>query len=267
MAATKRVVDLTNVKEGGGNFRPKRKPEGDYKGKIAKVDDHQPKDTTKPLGWVYTIMVDGDARSTYPYYVNPSPKEAWKIARISEAAGFKITGKRVNFDPNKLVGKPIGILLEDDEYEGKPKSSIGEVFPVSEVGANADEPEDIDLDEDETEIPDDEEIEEEEEVAPPPRKRTARKAPEPEPEEEEEYEEEEEPEPTPPPRKRTARKPAPVVEPEDDEEEEEVVETKPVRRRAPAKTAAAAPVKRTRPKPAPVEEDDDLDDLDVDELD
>jgi hypothetical protein len=265
MAATKRVVDLTDVKE-GGVFRPKRKPEADYRAKIVKVDDHKPKDTTKPDGWVYTIMVEGDNRSTYPYYVNPAKKEAWKIGAISNAAGFKILGKRVNFDPNKLVGKPVGIALEDDEFEGRLKSSIGDIFPISEVGANGDEPEDIELDEDEAEIPDDEEIEEEEEATPPPRKRTPRKAvPAPEPEEEEEYEEEE-PEPTPPPRKRVRKAaPPPPVEEEEEYEEEEEPAPAP-RRRTPAKKTAA-PVKRTRPKAAPVQEDDDLDDLDVDELD
>jgi hypothetical protein len=265
MAATNRVVDLTKVTE-GGNFRPRRKPEADYRAKIVKVDDHQPKDQSKPQGWVYTIMVDGDGRSTYPYYVNPSPKEAWKIGTISAAAGFKIIGKRVNFNPNKLVGKPVGIFLEDDEYDGKPKSVIGDIFPVSEVGNSAEVGDDIDTDEvyddEDAGTDEDEAIEEE---PPAPRKRTARKAqPEPEPDPEDEYEDEE-PEPTPPPRKR-ARKaaPAPPVE-DDDYEDEEVVEAPPVRRRA--ATKAAAPVKRTRPKAPPVvEDDDDLDDLDVDEL-
>lgn len=255
--ATKRVVDLTKVKE-GGNFRPKRKPEGDYKAKIVKVDDHQPKDTTKPQGWVYTIMVDGDNRATYPFYVNPAPKEAWKIAQISEAAGFKISGKRVNFDPNRLVGKAVGVALEDDEYEGRVKSSIGEIFPVSEVGANANEADDIDLDEGEEIVEDDEP----EEEAPAPRKRAARKAPEPEPEDDEEEYEEEEPEPTPPPRKRVRKAaPPPVEDDEDEDVEEEPV--KPTRRRAPAKKAAT-PTRRSRPAPA---EDDDLEDLDVDDLD
>lgn len=256
--ATKRVVDLTKVKE-GGNFRPKRKPEGDYKAKIVKVDDHQPKDTAKPQGWVYTIMVDGDNRATYPFYVNPAPKEAWKIAQISEAAGFKISGKRVNFDPNRLVGKAVGVALEDDEYEGRVKSSIGEIFPVSEVGANANEADDIDLDEGEEIVEDDEP---EEEEAPAPRKRAARKAPEPEPEDDEEEYEEEEPEPTPPPRKRVRKAaPPPVEDDEDEDVEEEPV--KPTRRRAPAKKAAT-PARRSRPAPA---EDDDLEDLDVDDLD
>lgn len=237
MAGTARAVDLSNVKEGGGSFRPRRKPEGDYRAKIVKVDDHQPRDASKPMGWVFTIQVEGDARSTYPYYVNPAPKEAWKIRSICAAAGINVKLARIKFDPNKLVNKMIGIALEDDEYEGRPKSVIADVFTVDEVGnANEDAPEDEveDIDADE-EYEEDEEPEEEPEPAP---KRRRKVAPEPEPEEEDDEEEEEEP--APPVRKRRTTTP-------------------------PTKKVAAA-----RRTPAPVEEDDeddDLDDLDTDDLD
>lgn len=251
MAATARAVDLTNVKE-GGNFRPRRKPEGDYKAKIVKVDDHQPNDKSKPMGWVFTVQVDGDARSTYPYYVNPEVKQAWKIRSICAAAGINVKLARVKFDPNKLVNKAIGVALADDEYEGRPKSVIDDVFPVSEVGnAGDDVPEDEIEDIDTDEIDDDAEIEEDE------------------------PEEEPDPEPEPAPRKR--RRPAPVPEPEpeeDEEEEEEEEEPEPTpapkRRRTTAPpTKLVAPARKTaRAKaPAPVEDEDDLDDLDTDDLD
>lgn len=251
MAATARNVDLTNVKE-GGNFRPKRKPEGDYKAKIVKADDHQPNDKTKPMGWVLTIQVDGDARASYPYYLSPEAKQAWKVAGICRAAGLNVKNVRVKFDPNKLVNKSIGVALADDEYEGRPKSVIDDVFPASEVDNapedETEEVEDIDTDaEDEVyddEPEEDEEPEEEEPPPPPVRKRRAAKPapePEPEPEDDEDEEEDEEPEPEPAPVRRRRAKP-PVQE-----------ETTPVRRRA-------------KPKPAPVEDDDDLDDLDTDDL-
>lgn len=233
MAATARAVDLTNVKE-GGNFRPKHKPEGDYKAKIVKADDHQPKDKSKAIGWVLTIQVEGDARSSYPYYLSPEANQAWKIRQVMVAAGFPAKSARIKFDPNKLVNRYVGVSLEDDEYEGRPKSTIGEMFPVSEVGANADEdaPEDdvenIDTDEDDVEIPEDDE-------------------PDDEPE----------PEPVKPVRR---RKPAPEPEPEDDEDEEEP--PAPVRKRR----AVNPPAKKVAPKPAPPADDED-DDLDLDDLD
>ena len=228
MAATARAVDLTNVAE-GGSFRPRRKPEGEYRAKFVKAEDHQPKDKTKPMGWVMTVQVEGDSRSTYPVYLNPADKERWKIAQACRAAGLNVKNSRVRFDPNKLVNKAIGVYLEDDEFEGRLKSTVGEMFPASDVGANADED---GVDEDEI-VDDEPEEEEEEEIAPPPRKRaTRKKAPEPEPEEE-------------------------------DEEEEEVAP--PPRKRAPAKKAVA-PAPRRR-KPAPEPEDDEDEDLDLDDLD
>lgn len=260
MGATARAVDLTNVKE-GTNFRPRRKTAGDYRGKIVKVEDHKPKDDSKPMGWVFTVQVDGDARSTYPFYVNPAPKEAWKIRTICVAAGINVKMTRIKFDPNKLVNKPIGLELEDDEYEGRMKSTIADVFPVDEVGsAREDSPEGEEVYDDEADY-EDEEVEEE----PAPPKRTRRKpAPKPEPEEEEEeYEDEEEEEPEPPkpaPRKRAAtRRRAPEPEPEEEDEEDEP----PAPRRRTVAKKAAAPAPRRRKAPEPEDEDDlDLDDLD-----
>lgn len=238
MPATAAVVDLSNVKE-GGNFRPRRKPEGDYRAKIVKVDDHQPKDSSKPKGWVFTIQVEGDARSTYPYYVNPAPKEAWKIRTICAAAGISVKLTRIKFDPNKLVNKAVGVALADDEYEGRPKSTIDDIFPVDEVGnAGDDTPdEDDDIDTGTDEEYEDEPEEEEEEPAPAP-KRRRKPAPEPEPEPEDEEEEEEEEPPAPPARKRRTTTP-------------------------PTKRVAAA----RKPAPPVEDDEDDLDDLDTDELD
>jgi hypothetical protein len=233
MAATARVVDLTDVSE-GGSFRPRRKPSGDYRAKFVKADDHIKEGKTP--GWVMTVQIEGDARSTYPVYLNPEKKQAWKIFQACRAAGLNAKNSRVKFDPNRLVGKTIGVYLEDDEYEGRLKSTIGEMFPESEVGGRADE--DIDVVDDEEIVDDEPEEEEEEEEPEPPKptKRVARKRapePEPEPEDDEEEDEEEEDEPAPPPRKRT-----------------------------PAKKAAAPATKRRRP--APVVEDDDEEDLEVD---
>lgn len=245
MAATARAVDLSDVKEGGGAFKPRRKPEGDYRAKFVKADDHI-KEGKEP-GWVMTVMVEGDNRSTYPVYLNPEKKQAWKIAQACRAAGLKVPTGRVRFDPNKLVNKEIGVFLEEGEYDGRPKSAVGEMFPASEVGANADEPDEeeiIDEDEDIEEEPEVEDDEEEEEPEPPKRTTktrgtttvTKRRKPEPEPEEDEDEEEEDEEEPPPPPRRRT-----------------------------PAKKVAAAPARRR--KPAPVVEEDEDEDLDLDDLD
>jgi hypothetical protein len=134
MAATTKVIDMTNIKE-RGNFNPRHKTAGDYRAKIVKVEDHQPKDSATVNGWVFTISLASDARATYPYYANWETNQAWKTRNLCVAAGVLPPDKKakVRIDPNKLVGKTIAVSLEDDEYEGKMKSVIQGVFPESEL--------------------------------------------------------------------------------------------------------------------------------------
>lgn len=252
MPATARNVDMSDVREGGSGFRPKRKPEGDYLAKIVKVDDHTPGENAKSRepGWVLTIQVDGDARSSYPYYLNPAKNQVWKIGAICRAVGLNVKNAKIKFDPNRLVNRKLGVALADEEYKDRQKSIIDDVFPVADIQPrdgeadydDADEAEEVIEDEvDDTSIPDDED---------------------------EVEDDEEEPPPAPVKKRRPAPKPAPEPEPEDDDEEEEEPAPAPVKRRR-----AAAPPARTattRKKAAPVvedDEDDDLDEIDTDDLD
>lgn len=183
MAATKRAVDMTNVKE-QGNFNPRHKAEGDYRAKIVKVDDHKSKSGGEM--WVFTIQLTEDQRATYGHYCGFDEKNAWKVRNLLIACGKKVPKKRVNVDPNSLVGKEIGVTLIDDEYEGKMKSTIDAVFPASDLHEDEDEdtPE-VDDDEEETEDDtedsdddadeDDDEEDEEPEPEPEPVKKKAKK--------------------------------------------------------------------------------------------
>jgi hypothetical protein len=159
MAATKRTADFTNVKD-GGNFNPKRKPAGDYLATIAAVADHASQGD--PNGWVFTITLEDDVRATYPYYCQTTAKALWKVRNLFIAAGKDVPKKRVVVDPNKIVGQQIGISLDDDEYEGNPKSVISATFPKDELtedspaGGGSDDAEDLD---DET-VEDDLEVDE-----------------------------------------------------------------------------------------------------------
>lgn len=130
MAATKKAMDFTNVKE-GGIFNPRRREPGDYRAKIVKVDDYVSKKDNPQ--WLFTIKLTDDARASYPYYCGQDADSAWKVRNLFIAAGMQVPKKRVMVDPNKIVGKEIGVSLEDDEYEGKMKSVIQATFPVSEL--------------------------------------------------------------------------------------------------------------------------------------
>lgn len=221
-------LDFTNVKD-GSNFNKRHQPEGEYKGRILKVDDVTKKDDKSVKMWLWTIKVGG---GTYPYYTTHTGEGAenqlWKIRNLFIAAGVNVPKKRQAVDPNKIVNKDIGVSLADEEYNDKMQSVISATFPVSELEADVDADDDDDEEEDEESSDDDEEEEEEEEETPPPakKKKKTKKAPEPEPEdddeddedEEDEDEDEEEEEPEPPKKKSKKSKKSKKVDDNDLEE-------------------------------------------------
>jgi len=183
-AVTKAVMDFTNVKEGGGQFNKLHQRAGGYPAVIVKVQD-APSKKDDVMQWLFTIKV---GQGTYPYYCKHVENQLWKVRNLFVAGGITIPKKRVKVDPNLVVGKKVGVVLEDDEYDGRVQSNIQAIIPLSEL----DEIGPQDDDEDET---DEDEAEEEE---PTPAKKAA-------------------------PAKAKA-KPAPVAEDDDDDDELEEIE-------------------------------------------
>lgn len=264
-----KTLDFSNVKESTG-INPKQLEEGEYLAKITSVSEQDAKDGT-PM-WLFVITPDEHRSASYPYYCKLQENQLWKVRNLFISAGLSalVAGKsKVKLNPNKLVGKSIGIVLEDDEYEGKMKSVIEAVMPASDLedGGVTEDP-DIEEDEDDEEevvapvkkrkaapvVEEEEDDEEEEEVVAPVKKARKKKAA-PVVEEEDEEEEEEE---APAPKKRKA-KAAPVEEDDEEDEEDEAPVSKRTAARRAAKKAAAK-------KPAAATEDDEDDELDLDDI-
>lgn len=197
--ATTQVIDFTNVKEGSG-FNKKRMPAGDYLARISRVEDSPSKKDGEPQ-WLFSITLEEHKSVTYPYYCKLVENQLWKLRNLIQAAGIAVPKKKIKLDPEKLVGKLIGITLEDDEYEGKEQSVIEAIFEASEV-TDSGLPSAPDVDDDD---------DEDEDKAPAPRKKAAKA---PEPEDDDEDDEDDEPAPAP---KKAAKKAAPV---EDDDLDE-----------------------------------------------
>jgi ribosomal protein L12E/L44/L45/RPP1/RPP2 len=186
-SVSSKVVDFTNVKE-GGTFNKKRVPAGDYLAKVTKVQDAEAK-SDKTFQWLFTISLE-NAAGVYPYYCKLQENQLWKLRNLFVAAGITVPKKKMKVDPSKVVGKFIGVTMEDDEYEGKAQSNIASVFPASELAeGDADddedeedeegeeEAEDEEVDDEDDSADDDEEDEEEEPEPPAPKKRAAKAAP------------------------------------------------------------------------------------------
>lgn len=144
-------VDFSNVKD-GGQFNKKRIPAGDYAAKITKVEDAKAKDET--FQYLVHIKIIKRPSSVFPYYCKIQENQLWKLRNLLIAAGISVPKTKMKVDINRIVGKTIGVTVEDDEYEGKEQSTIEAVFPASELD---------DLDDDSTEDEDEEEESEDEE--------------------------------------------------------------------------------------------------------
>lgn len=239
-SVSSQVLDFTDVKDGGG-FNKKRVPMGDYEAKITKVVDSPTKAKGDKKGgepqWLFTIeLTKAYTDRKFPYYCKLEANQLWKVRNLFIAAGKTIPKKRMKVNPSVIVGKVIGISLEDDEFDGKLQSNITQCFPASELDDSSSEPDDF-----EDEETDEEEDEEEEEPAPPRRRKAA-----PAPVEDEDEEEEEEGE-------------------AEDEEEEPAPPAKTKARIPAQRKASPTPAKRAAKKAVQVEEDE-LEELDLEDI-
>lgn len=146
------VVDFTNVKEGSG-LNTKRIPAGDYVAKVVNVDDGKAKDGTPMLR--FDITPNAHQGSCLPYYCKLQENQLWKLRSFLMACGVNVPKGKLKFDPKKIVGKTVGIEVDDDEYDGNEKSVVVACFKPAEdepaVTKNEDVPADVD-DDDEDEL-------------------------------------------------------------------------------------------------------------------
>jgi hypothetical protein len=159
-------VDKEIRKDRGGS---KHIPEGDYLAKIVDVESRKSeKSGSRYLNWKFQIT-EGPHKGTILYGMTSLKENAlWNLRNLINAAtGKNVAGRAVNFDPNNVIGKVVGVAVEDNEYgEGEKKklsSRVNTAFPKSEYEADEDEEdedeEEEDEDEDEDEDDDDEDLE------------------------------------------------------------------------------------------------------------
>jgi hypothetical protein len=189
--ASKKTVDFTNVKDGGGQFSKKHMPAGDYLAKVTKVQDAKSKSDGEFM-WLFTIQLKDTPSATYPYYIKLAENQLWKLRNLLVAAGINVPKKKVGVDPSKVIGKTIAVSLEDEEYKEKMQSVVQATFPAADLEDTASDDDDEETEEEEEETTSDDTEEEEEAPAPKKKKdKGKKKAPAADDEELEELEIEE----------------------------------------------------------------------------
>lgn len=128
-------VDLTNVQDSSFAI-----PDGTYKAKCIDITQDVSKSGNPMFIWEFEI-VEGDYKGrTFKSWTAVTPAAMWKIAETVQALGVGQTGQVVKFKKGDVINKLCGIVMEQDEYNGKPTSRITRVISLEEmtstVGAN-----------------------------------------------------------------------------------------------------------------------------------
>ena len=148
-----------------------RVPEGDYLCKVVDVERKKSEKSGLPyFNWKFQVVEDAQGKTKHAgvplYYVTSlKPEALFNLRNLIFAAsdGKKnVAGKAVNFNPTALIGKQIGVTVEDDEYDGKIRSRAVDVMPASQLEAEEDDDEEDEEEDDDDEDEDDDDDEDEE---------------------------------------------------------------------------------------------------------
>lgn len=195
-------VDFTGVDVGGRVVPP-----GEYVAAVENVKHETSSKSNKPfLGWELKI-VEGDSKGAKLFHnTSLQPQALWKLRQMLEALGVETEEGAMSLNLTEYVGLQLGVEVDNEEYDGKTRTRVVDVFSLDdpdededdgkdeEVEDDSDEDEDEDDGDDEEEEVDEEDEEEEEE-----------EEEEDDEDDEEDDEEEEEEEEAPAPRRRQRR--------------------------------------------------------------
>lgn len=122
------AVDFSNVSEGGGAARV---PAGDYAVKVKKVESKISSNDKPYLNWELE-GINGALKGKKIYHTTSLQEQAlFNLRNTLMACKVNVPKSKMQIDLKKLVGLVMGITVDDDEYKGKIKSAVVDVFPIS----------------------------------------------------------------------------------------------------------------------------------------
>ena len=181
MAAPKKKATLTkgvvevNLKgvEAQARRAKVRIPEGVYNAKVAEANTKKFETGSRGVVWVFEVTDNGKAKGARLYYntvlINADGEVAtnnlWSFRGVLQALkpNVKISDSMMKIPLTKLVGRTCALEVVDDDYEGKIRSTISDVFNQKLMEEDEDELDDDFEEEEEDEEEDEEEEEEDEE--------------------------------------------------------------------------------------------------------
>ena len=128
-------VDLTDVQESSFTI-----PDGTYKAKCIDIVQDVSKSGNPMFIWDFEIIEGNYKGKTFKSWTAITPAAMWKVAETVQALGVGQTGQVVKFKKGDVINKLCGIVMEQDEYNGKPTSRITRVISVEEMSATNSNP-------------------------------------------------------------------------------------------------------------------------------
>lgn len=149
-------VDFTGVEAGG-----RVTPEGEYVVEVLGVERKMSEADKPYLAWTLKVVGDPNHEGNRLYYNTSLQKQAlWNLRQFLEAMGIETQGGAMQLDLKSYVGLQLGVEVDIEEYKGKDKSRVVDVFALND---DEDEDEDDDEEAEDEEASTNEEDEEEDE--------------------------------------------------------------------------------------------------------
>lgn len=120
-------VDLSGVSDGYTI------PDGAYPARCIDVQQTVSKGGNPMFVWDFEVSSGDFQGRTFKLWTAITPAAMWKVAETVIALGVGQAGETVKFSRGDVLNKPCGIVVEADEYNGKPSSRITRVISVSEL--------------------------------------------------------------------------------------------------------------------------------------
>jgi len=121
-------VDLSGVEDQSYAI-----PNGTYKAKCIDVQQDVSKSGNPMFVWEFELVEGQYAGRTFRSWTAITPAAMWKVAETVIALGVGQQGQVVKFKRGDVIGKLCGLILEQDDYNGKTTSKVTKVIPVDEI--------------------------------------------------------------------------------------------------------------------------------------
>lgn len=130
------VPDLTEVESGYSNL-----PDGDYTFKVAKAEKAESQSGNDMIVWDFEVTEGKHKGGKIRDYTSLSANALWKLKGYLEAMNFELPESAFDLDLADLVDEQVMGRVEQEEYEGKMRARLVDVYAVGGEGETTGEDE------------------------------------------------------------------------------------------------------------------------------